>query len=110
VIEIMLAAYNQFAEIYVNKNHGEQAVFLNGLKQLQLEGTQYHAVAIVAMNKKIENFPEKGISSVTAYHADQRKVQGIKNAKKPAHGATKPANGKSGNGAPAQNGPWRQRA
>ena len=72
----MVAAYNQFAEIYVNKKNGEQAVFLNGIKKLPLNGSIWHGVAIVALDNERDG--GKHIASVTAYHANDRKVRGIK--------------------------------
>ena len=74
--DIMVAAYNQFAEVYVNKKNGEQAVFLNGIKKLPLNGSTWHAVAIVAMDNVTHGI--KHLASVTAYHADERKVRGIR--------------------------------
>ena len=76
VADIMLAAYNQFAEIYVNKKNGEQAVFLNGIKKLPFNGSMWHGVAIVALDNQKGGV--KHIASVTAYHANERKVRGIK--------------------------------
>lgn len=76
VADIMVAAYNQFAEIYVNKKNGEQAVFLNGIKKLPLNGSIWHGVAIVALDNERDG--GKHIASVTAYHANDRKVRGIK--------------------------------
>lgn len=76
VAEIMVAAYNQFAEIHVNKKHGEQAVFLNGIKKLPLNGTDWHAIAIVALDNVKDGV--KHIASVTAYHANEKKVRGIR--------------------------------
>lgn len=78
VADIMIAAYSDTAEIYVNKYHeknGEQAVFLNSKKKLPLDGAKFSAVAIVALDNQRQG--EKRLASVTAYHADDRKVRGI---------------------------------
>lgn len=90
VAEVMIAAYNQFAEIHVNKNYlpsnknnnnqhnrtGEQAIFLNGIRKLSWRGAPWHAVAIVALDNIVEG--EKRISCITAYHADEKKIRGIR--------------------------------
>lgn len=76
IADIMVAAYNQFAEIHVNKKHGEQAVFLNGIKKLRLNGSDWYAIAIVALDNVREGV--KHVASVTAYHANEKKIRGIK--------------------------------
>jgi hypothetical protein len=82
VADILVAAYNQFSEIHVNKKYKdeenkEQAFFLNGIKKLQFANVTWNAVAVVA----IDNFNvagERQLTSITAYHADEAKVRKIK--------------------------------
>ena len=82
VADILVAAYNQFSEVHVNKKYKddeikEQAFFLNGIKKLKFNNATWNAVAVVA----IDNINKNGIrqlASVTAYHADEAKVRKIR--------------------------------
>ncbi|MFM0334754.1 hypothetical protein [Paraburkholderia strydomiana] len=85
VAEIMAAAYCENSEVYVNKRHGlksnqghdEQAVFLNAVTKLPLNGTKWSAVAIVALNHQ-DAEGQKKMASITAYYADEAKIRSIK--------------------------------
>lgn len=74
---ILSAAYCEFSEVHLNKKRGEQAVFLNGIKKLKMGGSTWHAVAIIAIDGKDAEGAKK-LASVTAYHADEAKIRGIK--------------------------------
>lgn len=82
VADILVAAYNQFSEIHVNKKYKdeenkEQAFFLNGIKKLHFDNATWNAVAVVAIdNSNTEG--QKQLASITAYHADEAKVRKIK--------------------------------
>lgn len=76
ITALLLASYNQFSEVYLNKKNGEQAVILNSIKKLPLNNTVWYAVAIVSLDARIGGV--KRLKSVTAYHADDKKIRGIK--------------------------------
>lgn len=75
--DILAAVYCEFSEVHLNKQHGEQAVFLNGIKKLPLGGAIWHAVAIVALDR-IDPEGQKIMASITAYHAGEAKIRHIK--------------------------------
>jgi hypothetical protein len=86
--EILAAAYSDHARILVNRDHGEQALFLNTPKKLKLNGTVWHAVAIIAIDGK-DGKGERRMESRTAYHATEAKARGIEKAAKKAAFLTK---------------------
>lgn len=82
VADILVAAYNQFSEIHINKKYKdeenkEQAFFLNGIKKLRFADVTWNAVAVVAIDNSNEA-GERQLASITAYHADEAKVRKIK--------------------------------
>lgn len=82
IAEILAAAYNDFSVIRVNKAHGEQALFLNPPRKLQLDGTAWYAVAIVAIDGTDENGKNRKLESRTAYHANEAKMRAMEKAPK----------------------------
>ena len=82
VADILVAAYNQFSEIHVNKKYKdeenkEQAFFLNGIKKLQFANVTWNAVAVVAIDN-VNRDGKRQLASITAYHADEAKVRRIR--------------------------------
>jgi len=79
--DVLAAAYNDFSVVRVNKTHSEQALFLNPPRKLQLEGTAWYAVAIVAIDGKDENGGRQ-LESRTAYHANEAKMRAMERTPK----------------------------
>lgn len=76
ITSILLASYNQFSEVFLNKKNGEQAIILNSIKKLPLNNTAWYAMAIISLEARIGGI--KQLKSITAYHADDKKIRGIK--------------------------------
>lgn len=80
VAKILASAYSDHSTVHVNKERGEQALFLNFPTKLVFQGSAYHAVAIVAIDGVAVN-GERELQSRTAYHVTERKYNAMKRGK-----------------------------
>lgn len=75
ITEILAKAFSQASEVNINKQHNQQVLVFNGKTRLTYNGNKYHALAVIQVTKEEELCILK---PVTAYHATEAKIRGIK--------------------------------
>ena len=75
VAAILAAAFCEFGEIEINTSHNQQAIVINAIKKLHLDGTVYHGMAIIELKDDFNGSVK--LIPITAYHATESKLRKI---------------------------------